>query len=150
MIVHPERNIAAGLVPRESEMAMMVVDERRQPAIALRGGHRPAEQEMAEPRGFGECRGDVGVSYRQFLGDDGTGQLIGARAAVVLGERQGPQAKLRSLVEQRHGQPPIAGVEPVGLEHDRLDLLRNKVAHGVANFQLFGAQMQTVHGFLPS
>ena len=48
------------------------------------------------------------------------------------------QAHLRCRIEELHRQLAVADIEPVCLEHDRLDLARDEIAHGVADFQLFG------------
>ena len=149
VIVHAKTIVGTRLVPREGELAAIVVNEQRQQALALRAVHGATEQDMAEPRRFGERRGDVGVSGRQLFGDNAAGQLISARAALVLGKRQRTQAELRSLVEQRHRQTPIGGIETIGFEHDRFDPPRDEVTHGLADFQLFGAEMQIVHEHKP-
>ena len=38
------------------------------------------------------------------------------------------------------------GIEAIGLEHHRLDLAVDEIAHGIADFQLLGAETKIVHG----
>jgi hypothetical protein len=149
MIVDPERGIAARLVLREREVITVVGEEGRQEAFALLRRHQPAEQGGRERRGLCEHGGDIGIADGKLLGDDAAGEMIGARAARFLGERERTQPELRGLVERTRQQRARLRLEPRGVECGRLDLLRHEIAYRVADFQLLGAQAKIVHAVAP-
>ncbi len=100
---------------------------------------------MGKRRGLRQHGGDVGVADRQFFGDDAAGEIVGAGAARVLGERERAQPHLRGLVEHVEQQRPRARFEPLGLERRRCNLLRDEIADGVADFELLRTEVKTVH-----
>ena len=100
MIVHAQPGVGFGFMAREGEMEAVVADELRQEALALGVAHQAVEQEMTEPRGRRQHRGDVGIAGRQLLGHDAAGEMIGAGAAAILRQGQRAQAHLRGLVDE--------------------------------------------------
>jgi len=49
--------------------------------------------------GLRENGGNIGVARGELLGDDATGERVGARSAGLLRKRERPQAKLRGLLD---------------------------------------------------
>ena len=71
-------------------MMAVVVEERRQEAIALRRGHA-REQGAGERRRLRQHRRDVGIAGRQLLDHDAAGQRVGAGAAELFRQRERAQ-----------------------------------------------------------
>ena len=148
MIVDAEPRIGSALVAGEGEMIGVVFQELRQKGVALRIIHGPIEQQMSEPRAFRKRGGKVGVAGCQFLGHDAAGQRIHPGAAALLRQSERAQAQLRGGVDLVRQQAAVADIEAVRLERRRLDLARHEVAHRVADFQLFGAELKIVHDWV--
>ena len=140
----PERAVALRLMLGEREMVAVVAQERRKKATALLRRHR-REQDRRERRGLRQDGREIGVADGQLLAHDAAGERVGTGAAQLLGQGERAQSHLRGLVEQRERQAPVAGIQPIGLQGNRLDLLRDKSADGVADFQLLRAEVKIVH-----
>ena len=147
VVIPTERRIGFGFVTRARQVTAVVLQEPRQEAIALLFRHA-RKQHAAEHRRLGQHGGQVGVAHCQLLGHDAAGQRVGAGAAELLREGERAQPHLRGLVEHIGEQAPVAGVETVGIERGRLDLLHDEIADGVADLELLGAEMKIVHSLV--
>src|SRR5205807_9332424 len=84
-----------------------------------------------------------------FRGDDAAGEVVGAGAATILGQRERAQPHLRGLVERLHQQRPRARLQALRLEGGRLDYLHNEIADRVADLQLLRTEVKVVHSTSP-
>jgi len=149
VIIDAERGIAIRLVLGEREVIALIREERRQEARSLLRRHQPVEQRLRERRSLCQNGGEVGVAGGELLGDDAAGEVVGAGAAAILGQRERAQPHLRGLVERLHQQRSRARLQALRPEGVRLDHLRNEIADRVADLQLLRTQTKVVHVVTP-
>ena len=126
-------------------MKTILREELRQKTAALLGVHRMIEQAVGEARSCRERGREIRVAGSEFLGNEAGRQIVGAGAAQFLRKPQRAQPHLRRLVEELERQLPVARLQACRPDCNGLDLAGNKIAHGVADFQLFRGEMKIVH-----
>jgi hypothetical protein len=82
---------------------------------------------------------DIGVTNGQFFSHDTTCQIIGARTAIIVGQRHRAQTHLRSFIENLRQQWAFKWFQPLGLKGDRFDFLCDEVTDRIAKLQLLRA-----------
>ena len=91
---------------------------------------------MAQRRCFCQDGRDIGVANGQFFSHNTTCQIIGARAAIVLGQSHRAQTHLRSFIEDLRQQWAFKWFQTLRLEGDWLDFLCDEVSDRIAKLQL--------------
>ena len=138
-----------GIASCMRQVVAVILDEIRQEAAALLRRHQAVEQHVTERAGVRQYRGEVHVPGAQLLHHDAGGEGIGAGAARLLGQAQGAQSHLGSLVHEIREQRLLERLEPPGIQRRGLDLALHEVAHRVAEFELLGGEMKVVHVSVP-
>ena len=145
MIIDTEHGVATVFVLGERNVIPVLGNKRRQEARTLLGRHQDVEQHAGQDRSPRQHGCDIGIADGQLFGHDAAGQVVGAGAACVLREHERAQADARSLLERLHQERPRARLQPVGVQRQGFDLLRDEIADRLADLQLLRAEVKAVH-----
>lgn len=137
--------VGAGVGLRQGERAHMVPGGQHGQVLRLLLGGAVGHNGVAAQTVVG--RHDVaggGALLAQLLDAQGTGQRIGARAAVLLGDAHTHDAQIKQLLDVFVGI--LAGA--VGLRRNGLDFLFRKLRHHLADQLMLTAQIE-IHSRSP-
>jgi hypothetical protein len=141
--------VAPGLQGRiiardQRQVETVITFELRHPARALRVVHHVVRATRQQRR-FTQHHRKVNVASGDFLEQYALGQQVGARAARIFRQRQAAQAHLRQLIEKARHQRLFKGFEPFRIDRRGLDFAVDKIADGIAEFELLRRQFEIVH-----